>query len=397
MGLKAYRFSISWPRIMPTGQGKVSEDGLRFYDELIDELIHHEIEPWVTLYHWDLPLAIQVEQDGWLNKEIANHFEQYARVCFERFGNRVKRWITLNEPWVVAILGYGLGTFAPGIKSNSDPYLAGHHLLIAHAQAVSCYRKEFQETQQGLIGITNNCDWREPLTEKQEDIAAAERAIEFILAWFTDPIYLGHYPASMVERLGQKLPLFSEVEIELIKGSTDFFGLNHYTTLFAAEAQGSGHKDPVYGNDGLSEDQNVQLSVDPSWNVTAMHWAVVPWGCQKLLEWISKRYDRPTIYITENGCAYADEVVAGKVNDIARINYYQQYLSCCLAAIEKGVLLKGYFAWSLMDNFEWASGYEKRFGLHYVNFETLERIPKQSALWYEKVILDNTIEARKDS
>jgi beta-galactosidase len=391
MGLKAYRFSIAWPRIMPSGKGQVNTEGLQFYDDLINELLDHGIEPWVTLYHWDLPLALQMEEDGWLNGEIADYFESYARVCFARFGDRVKHWITLNEPWVVAILGYGMGTFAPGRTSKSEPYVVGHNLLRAHAQAVRCYREEFQGQQKGVIGITNNCDWREPLTDKKEDVAAAERALEFFLAWFADPIYLGQYPKSMVDRLGDRLPQFTEEERDLLMGSSDFFGLNHYTTLFAADARGNLQVGSVYGNGGLSEDQDVNLSVDPNWKKTAMGWAVVPWGCQKLLAWISDRYDAPDIYITENGCAYADAPTEGKVQDDERIAYYEGYLNACHEAIEKGAQLKGYFAWSLLDNFEWASGYDKRFGLHYVDFDTLERIPKASADWYKKVIEANGI------
>jgi len=195
LGLKAYRFSIAWARILPTGEGKVNEEGIQFYSDLIDELLAHDIEPWVTLYHWDLPLALQMEHDGWLNPAIADFFEKYAKLCFERFGNRVKHWITLNEPWVVAILGYGQGVFAPGRKSNSEPYLAAHHLLLAHAKAYQCYKTLFYPTQQGTIGITNNCDWREPLTESPEDKEAAERALQFFLAWFADPVYFGDYHA----------------------------------------------------------------------------------------------------------------------------------------------------------------------------------------------------------
>ena len=391
MGLKAYRFSIAWPRIMPSGKDQVNTEGLQFYDDLINELLDQGIEPWVTLYHWDLPLALQMEEDGWLNGEIANYFESYARVCFARFGDRVKHWITLNEPWVVAILGYGMGTFAPGRNSKSEPYVVGHNLLRAHAQAVRCYREEFQAHQKGLIGITLNCDWREPLTDKKEDVAAAQRALEFFLAWFADPIYLGQYPISMVDRLGDRLPQFTEEEKDLLMGSSDFFGLNHYTTLFAADARGNLEVGSVYGNGGLSEDQDVNLSADPNWKKTAMGWAVVPWGCQKLLAWISDRYDAPDIYITENGCAYADVPTEGKVQDDERIAYYEGYLNACHEAIEKGAQLKGYFAWSLLDNFEWASGYDKRFGLHYVDFDTLERIPKASADWYKKAIEANGI------
>lgn len=385
-GLKAYRFSVSWPRIQPTGKGAINPEGIAFYSRLIDILLENDIEPWVTLYHWDLPLALQFEEDGWIGSTIADHFARYADICFQHFGDRVKNWITLNEPWVVAMLGYGQGVFAPGRISNTEPYLAGHNLIKAHAKAVEVYRTKYQPVQQGRIGITNNGDWREPLTDSIEDHSAAERALEFFLAWFADPIYKGHYPAVMVERLGERLPQFTAEEIAGIKGSSDFFGLNHYTTMYASEAKGTAGKQNIYGNGGLSEDQDVNLSMDDSWEKTAMQWSIVPWGCKKLLEWIDIRYDHPEIIITENGCAFEDKLVDGKVEDSDRVNFYASYLDQCHAAIKNGVNLKGYFAWSFFDNFEWASGYSKRFGLFFVDFETLERTAKSSALWYAAAI-----------
>lgn len=393
MGVKAYRFSIAWARIMPTGKGKVNEAGIQFYSDLIDELLKAGITPWVTLYHWDLPLALQLEEDGWLGATISDHFAAYAELCFERFGDRVKNWITLNEPWVVAILGYGQGVFAPGRVSNDEPYLAAHQLILAHAKAVHSYRDKYQH-QNGQIGMSNNCDWREPLTDSEEDKEAAERALQFFLAWFADPVYKGDYPAVMKERLGDRLPSFSLEEQQMIKGTSDFFGLNHYTTMYASHDDGTGKKQSVYGNGGISADQAVGLSLDKDWKRTLMNWAVVPWGCKKMLQWIDQRYDKPDIYITENGCAYPDQLIDGEVNDQERVDFYQGYLAACQEAIEAGVNLKGYFAWSFMDNFEWASGYDKRFGIHYVDFETLERIPKKSALWFKKVIAENSAEVK---
>ena len=391
MGIKAYRFSIAWPRVMPTGKDTINEQGIKFYNDLIDALLEAEITPWVTLYHWDLPLALQLEDDGWLGESISDHFAAYADLCFDRFGDRVKHWITLNEPWVVSILGYGQGVFAPGRISNVDPYLAGHNLILAHAKAVHIYRDKYK-SQNGQIGISNNCDWREPLTDQKQDIDAAQRALEFFLAWFADPVYKGDYPTVMRDRLGDRLPKFTLEEKEMIKGTSDFFGLNHYTTMYAAHDDGTSKEQSVYGNGGISEDQLVNLTLDESWKVTLMNWAVVPWGCKKLLHWINNRYDRPDIYITENGCAYDDKIVDGKVNDQGRLDFYKGYLIACQEAIAEGVKLKGYFAWSFMDNFEWASGYDKRFGLHYVDFKTLKRTPKKSALWFKEVIINNRVD-----
>ncbi|MCB0657526.1 MAG: beta-glucosidase [Saprospiraceae bacterium] len=385
MNLPAYRFSISWPRILPSGRGIPSREGIAFYSELIDALLEAGIEPWVTLYHWDLPLALQFEKDGWLGEELPRLFADYAEVCFSHYGDRVKHWITLNEPWVVAMLGYGQGIFAPGRISNSDPYRAGHQLLLAHAQAVERYRSKYQPSQGGVIGITNNCDWREPLTTSHQDRLAAQRALEFFLGWFADPIYHGDYPESMRSRVGRRLPEISATDRDLLTGSSDFFGLNHYTTMLAAEAN-QNTSSQVYGNGGLSEDQDVALSVDPDWQMTEMGWAIVPWGCRKLLQWIDDRYQHPEIVITENGCAFNDECIEGMVEDQQRIDFIRGYLTEVHQAINQGVNVTGYFAWSFMDNFEWALGYSKRFGLHHVDFTTQQRIPKASAKWYREVI-----------
>ncbi len=393
MGLKAYRFSISWSRVQPDGQGDVNPKGIQFYSDLIDELLAHGITPWVTLYHWDLPLAIQMERDGWLNPEIADMFAQYADICFGHFGDRVKHWITLNEPWVVSILGFGEGVFAPGRKSKNEPYLVAHQLLRAHGKAVLLYRKKYQAVQNGKIGITNNCDWREPLTNSRADRDAAQRSLEFFLGWFADPIYLGDYPQAMKDRVGARLPTLTPEDIALIHGSSDFFGLNHYTGSYAADVDPNENiRNEVYGNGGIFEDQYVQLSTDPQWKTTSMNWAILPWGCRKLIEWISQRYGNPPLYITENGCALDDQLEKGEVKDTVRKEYIESYLAACHQAIENGVNLKGYFVWSFMDNFEWALGYSKRFGIHYVDYDTLERTPKHSALWYREVIKNNGFE-----
>lgn len=389
LGMKAYRFSISWSRVLPAGRGEINPSGIDFYNQLIDTLLDAGIEPWVTLYHWDLPAALEFELGGWLSDDISEVFADYAEVCFRHFGDRVKNWITINEAWVVAILGYGHGVFAPGKKSGHLPYRAGHNLLKAHAKAVDVYRKQFQSEQGGKIGITNNCDWREPLTDTPADIAAAERALEFFLAWFADPIYKGDYPDSMKKRLGSRLPAFTPEEQALLLGSSDFFGLNHYTTMYAAEAIQGIDKGNVYGNGGLSEDQDVDLSVSPDWGMTDMQWAIVPWGCRKLLEWIAARYDNPPIYITENGCAFDAPAQNGVVEDLDRVAFFEGYLSAIHEAIGNGVRMKGYFIWSLLDNFEWASGYSKKFGITHIETGSLNRIPKASALWYAEIIRKN--------
>lgn len=393
MGLKAYRFSFSWSRLLPSGRGAVNEEGVAFYNRLIDALLANGITPWVTLYHWDLPLALQIESDGLLNPEIADHFAKYAEVCFERFGDRVKHWITLNEPWCSAVLGHGIGYFAPGRISQTEPYLAAHNLLRAHGKIVDVYRRKFQAGQKGVIGITNNCDWREPKTDSAADKAAAERGLEFFLGWFADPIYKGDYPECMRAAVGERLPRFSDADMAVIRGSSDFFGLNFYGGMYASEppaGQSMATTVPT-GNGGMAEDQRVQLSDDPAWEKTDMGWNVVPDFCRKMLGWIDRRYGHPPIYITENGCALpGEEDVAVAVNDTRRIAFVEKYLTACHAAInEDGVDLRGYILWTLMDNFEWATGYSKRFGLHHVDFKTGKRTPKQSAKWYAGVMARN--------
>ena len=389
MGLKAYRLSLAWSRIQPTGTGKANPQGIQFYSDLIDTLLEHGIEPWITLYHWDLPLALQLEYDGWLNPKMADFFTEYASICFEHFGDRVKNWITFNEAWVVSVLGYGQGVFAPGRKSIAEPYQVGHQILRAHGHAVDRFRNKFLPTQNGRIGITNNCDWREPLTDSKKNRDAAERALLFFLGWFADPIYRGEYPQVMIERVKDRLPRFTADDIELIKGSSDFFGLNHYTGALAAHAKDSIVQSDVYQNGGISEDQDVNLSSDPSWKQTQMNWNILPWACRKMLQWIDKRYDHPEIIITENGAAYTDKLVDGAVHDPLRIEFIKSYITECHNAINNGVNLTGYFLWSFMDNFEWALGYTRQFGLHYIDMKTGKRIAKTSAKWYSDVVQNN--------
>jgi beta-glucosidase len=381
---------------MPLGRGEVNEEGVAFYNRLIDALLANGITPWVTLYHWDLPLALQMEKDGLLNPEVADFFADYAGVCFARFGDRVKHWITLNEPWCSAVLGHGIGYFAPGRVSQSEPYVAAHNLIRAHGKIVDVYRRKFQAEQKGLIGITNNCDWREPKTDSAEDRAAAQRGLEFFIGWFADPIYHGDYPECMRSAVGERMPKFSEEDAALIRGSSDFFGLNFYGGMYAAEppAGQSVVATKPTGNGGMSEDQRVELSDDPSWEKTDMDWNVVPDFCRKMLGWIDERYGHPPIYITENGCALpGEDDVKVAVRDERRSDFINRYLSSCHQAInEDGVDLRGYFVWTLMDNFEWASGYSKRFGLHHVDFATGVRTPKQSASWYTGVMARNGLE-----
>jgi beta-galactosidase len=389
LGLKAYRFSISWPRILPHGGKKANKKGIEFYSNLIDLLLEKNIVPLPTLFHWDLPLTLQFERDGLLNPEIVDSFKEYADVCFHYFGDRVKYWLTLNEPYVYAMFGHGFGIMAPGRKSRNEPYLVGHHFLLSHAKIVEHYREKYQHKQDGKISLALNCDWREPLTDSPGDVAAAQRALEFYLGWFADPIFLGDYPESMKRNLDERLPSFNKDEKQIVKGSVDFFALNHYTTYYAAQGKADNRIDDPYTNSGFYADQLVELSSDSNWQKTTMGWNVVPWGLRKLLHWIDNRYNKPNIYITENGSSFEDKPENGVVKDHQRIAYLTEYITECHQALTEGVKLKSYFLWSLLDNFEWAFGFSKRFGLHYVDYKTGKRIPKESALWYRKVIEAN--------
>ncbi|OQR82354.1 glycoside hydrolase [Achlya hypogyna] len=402
MGLKHYRFSISWPRILPSGlTDHVNEEGIAFYNNLINELLAHDITPIVTLYHWDLPLALQTEYDGLLGGPVVlDAFAAYARLCFERFGDRVKQWITINEPWVVSLLGYGLGVLAPGRKhrAKTEPYLVAHNLLLWHAHAVQVYRREFQAVQGGKIGITLNCDWRAPKptddpTQAALNAEAAERAILFDLGWFADPVYFGDYPAVMRERLGDRLPRFTPEESAMLRGSNEFFGLNHYSTSYAEPSAESSSASDWSAGIIVWEDAGVKTSGNDAWPRTDVGWNVVPWGFRELLVWIQTRY-APVggIVVTENGCAVADDDRAIAADDQFRVRYYREYIAEMHKAItEQGADVRGYYAWSFIDNYEWSCGYTKRFGLHWVDYETMERMPKASAKFYGHIVRSNTL------
>lgn len=385
LGVGAYRFSIAWSRIVPDGKGVVNAEGVAYYNRLIDCLLANGIAPWVTLYHWDLPLALQMEDDGWLSRTTVDAFARYAKICFEAFGDRVKHWITFNEPWCTAVLGNGNGCFAPGRQSADEPYQVAHHQLLAHAQAVQSFRAEGYP---GVIGISNNCDWREPLTDTPEDKQAAQTSLEFFYGWFTDPVVFGEYPAVMRERLGARLPVFSPAEKMLIKGSVDFLGLNHYTTHFASLQPSAENAVGVgAGNGGMAEDIKVHLSSDPRWEKTSFGWFVVPWGARKMLGWIAARYPGLPLYVTENGCSVEEPDADTAQNDEFRCRFIQSYTDAVKqAAHDDGVDVRGYFCWSFIDNFEWARGYSQRFGLVRCEFATLKRIPKKSYYRYRDII-----------
>ncbi|KAI1610636.1 beta-glucosidase [Exophiala viscosa] len=395
-GAKAYRFSISWSRVIPLGGRKdtVNKAGLQHYVKFVDDLLEAGIVPMVTLFHWDLPDELYKRYGGFMNKdEFVADFANYARVMFEALP-KVKHWITFNEPFCSAVLGYSVGQFAPGHTSNrnkspigdssTEPWIVGHNILIAHATAVKIYREEFKPNNGGEIGITLNGDWVEPWDPNDgQDRIACERKLEFSICWFGDPVYFGKYPDSMVKQLGDRLPKFTEEESALVKGSNDFYGMNHYCANYIRHRNGPADPNDFAGNvDILLEDKSGK-SIGP---ITQSPWLRphAP-GFRKLMKWLSDRYGRPKIYVTENGTSVKGENDLPKeeiLEDEFRVEYFRTYVQAMAEAVaEDGCDCRGYMAWSLMDNFEWAEGYETRFGVTYVDYENGQhRYPKKSAL-----------------
>ncbi|KAH6879839.1 putative beta-glucosidase [Thelonectria olida] len=395
-GAKAYRFSLAWSRIIPIGgrDDPINEAGIAFYNKLIDGLLARGITPWITLYHWDLPQGLQDRYGGWLNiEEIQKDFERYARVCYERFGDRVKNWITLNEPWVVSIHGFSKGCDAPGRSSTNkdctegdsttEPWIVGHALILSHARAARLYNKEFKPSQGGSIGVSISGDYFLPWDpEDPKDQEAAERRMDFWQGWFAHSMFLAKdYPEVMREQLGYRLPKFTEDDFALLReAELDFYGMNYYTSQFARHRTTPASDTDYSGNvDDLPENK----AGESIGELSGMYWLrSVPQGFRKHLVRIYKKYGKP-IYVTENGCPCPGEEKMTKeesVKDGFRQKYFIDHLDAIIQARQDGAEINGYFAWSLMDNLEWTEGYGPRFGVTFTDYDTLERTPKESAL-----------------
>lgn len=387
LGLTAYRFSISWPRVQPDGSGKINQAGLDFYRRLVDELLAHGIDPWVTLYHWDLPLALE-EAGGWPARDTAKRFGDYAAVVHEALHDRVTYWSTVNEPWCSAFLGYASGEHAPGRREPAQAIRAAHHLNLAHGLAARVLRSQSSSSKIGgcvnLYAIT-------PETNSERDLDAARRIDGLQNRFFLEALLKGVYPADVVEDLSSvtDMSFVQDGDMETIAAPLDLLMLNYYSRFTVSGTPGGAASAAAAPTDSGSPwvgSEHVSF-VNGGRPVTAMGWEIDDTGLLEVLTRVAKEYPGIPMVISENGAAFDDVLTSdGSIHDTDRIAYIDAHLRVCHAAIEAGVPLQGYFAWSLMDNFEWAWGYGKRFGLIYVDYETQQRIPKDSALWYAECI-----------
>jgi len=378
--LSAYRFSVAWPRILPTGTGAVNAAGLDFYDALVDDLLEAGIQPFPTLYHWDLPQALQ-DRGGWSERETAQAFVEYASAVTRRLGDRVRHWVTHNEPWCIATLGHEEGHHAPGHQDPAEALRVAHHLLLSHGWATAAIRAEVPGAEVGIVQIHTPAY---PASESAADREAARWFDGFFNRWYLDPVFRGSYPADAIDdRIarghlpGFDLPFVQDRDLATIAAPLDFLGLNYYSRVVM-------QADP----DG----QPMAVQSLPQEELTDMGWEVYPLGLHDSLLRIHKEYGPAKIYITENGAAYDYPLNPdGRIPDPARITYLRDHLLAAHRAIADGVPLAGYFCWSLLDNFEWGHGFAKRFGLFAVNFENQQRIPKDSAFWYRDVVVANAV------
>jgi beta-glucosidase len=372
LGLQAYRFSVSWSRVLPEGRGRPNAAGLDFYERLVDALLENGIEPLVTLFHWDLPAALD-DRGGWLNPDIAYWFAEYATLLFRRLDGRVKKWATLNEPWVVTDGGYLHGALAPGHRNRFEAPIASHHLLRAHGAAVHAYRGNGRHA----IGIVVNLEPKYPASSSADDLAATRRADAYMNRQYLDPIYFGRYPEELAEIFGEAWPAWPAADFDLIRQPIDFLGVNYYTRSVVR------HDADAWPLRAAAVKQHATY--------TETGWEVYPQGLTDTLLWVRERYGNPPVYITENGAAFYDPPVAenGAIEDPLRVQYQKKHLAAVADAIARGCDVRGYMAWSLLDNLEWSLGYSKRFGIVHVDFATQQRTIKASGRHYAQVIASN--------
>jgi beta-glucosidase len=379
LGLKSYRFSIAWPRIFPNGKGTINPKGLDFYKQLVEELLEKGIEPMVTLYHWDLPQALQ-DKGGWHNRDTIGYFAEYAFYMYRVLGDRVKLWITHNEPLSSSHIGHATGEYAPGITDPTISAQVSHHIMLSHAQAVQAFRQS--DCKDGSIGIVLYFAHIQPASDTQEDREIARMMDGVINRWFIDPVLKGSYPEETLDIFRKEFnaPVIEQEDMDFIKANPiDFLGINYYTRIVVRKS-----KEPAF--------LGCEIVVPEHANLTGIGWEIYPEGLYNILMKICLDYGNPLMYITENGAAFSDTQIKDKtIQDDDRIGYIKAHLIEINRAIKDGANIGGYFLWSLMDNFEWSHGYSQRFGIIHVDFETLKRSWKKSAFWYRDVIERNGV------
>ncbi|KAH7517072.1 hypothetical protein FEM48_Zijuj09G0023400 [Ziziphus jujuba var. spinosa] len=398
-GLEAYRFSISWSRLIPNGRGPVNPKGLQYYNNLINELLSHGIQPHVALSNYDLPQTLEDEYGGWISREIVKDFSVYADVCFREFGDRVKYWSTVNEPNVFGQGSYDFGFLPPQRcsppfgrfnctrgNSSTEPYIAVHHILLAHASAVNLYRKKYQEKQNGYVGLCIYSFWYIPYTDSKEDAIATQRANDFLLGWVLDPLVYGDYPQIMKKNAGSRIPAFTKAEAKLVKGSFDFIGVIHYFSIYVKDnPNGLVVQQRDYTADAAVT--LIGLSIMTEFKVS-----ITPWALEGVLGYLKQAYGNPPVFVYENGLRTPHN---SSLEDTPRVKYMEAYIEGVLNALRNGSNTRGYFTWSLLDVFELFDGYDAGYGLYYVDMEdpNLKRYPKLSAHWYSDFLKGKTVGA----
>jgi beta-glucosidase len=377
LGIDAYRFSIAWPRIQPDGTGKPPQAGIDFYRRLSEALLERDITPWATLYHWDLPQALE-DQGGWLNRDTAERFAEYSALVQDGLGDLIKNWITLNEPWCSAFLGYAAGVHAPGKQLGSQAAYAAHHLLLGHGLAAQALRRDGD----AHVGVTLNLYSVRPATNSPTDVDAARKIDGLGNRFFLEPVLTGGYPDDVLADLGEQSWFAERVDdLDTIEQPLDFLGINYYSRHTVAAGQWAGGPSANPGSEDV-------MFVDTGAPKTDMGWEIHPDGLIDVIRQAHAYAPELGIYITENGSAWPDKLVDGVVADQDRQHYLQDHLDACAQAVDEGLPLRGYFAWSLLDNFEWAFGYSKRFGIVYVDYQTQVRTIKQSGRWLQQFLTD---------
>ncbi|KAL6845026.1 hypothetical protein ACP4OV_025199 [Aristida adscensionis] len=396
-GLEAYRLSISWSRLIPRGRGPVNPKGLAYYNNVINELVKRGIEIHVTLYHLDFPQILEDEYHGWLSPRVVEDFTAYAEVCFREFGDRVRHWTTMDEPNVISIAAYDSGAFPPcrcsapfGINctvgnSTVEPYIVGHHSILAHASVVNLYRQKYQATQKGVVGMNVYSFWNYPFSTTPADMAATQRSLDFMIGWIVNPLVYGDYPEIMKKVVGSRLPTFSKEQSDMIRGSTDFIGINHYTSVYVSDRSNGADTELRDYNADIAATFRFSRNDPPTGQFIPFNMPADPQGLQYMLEFFRDTYKNIPVYVQENGYG---QLFNDSIYDDQRVEYLKGYIGSMLAALRNGANVKGYFVWSFLDVFELLVGYHSRYGLYRVDFQDpeLPRSPRLSAQWYSKFL-----------